>query len=166
MSGRLLRAAGVALLLLLLASCGDAPGYDRASVQGFLARSQAGTFAGATIGKARCPADVPLKEGMRVRCTLAVDDARVPYAVTLRHVHAAHVAVRASLAGVVVPASSLQDYVRSTLSKAAQGAVVDCGAHYLVARVGHTFDCTLALGGQQQPIKVTIKDSQGTMAVG
>lgn len=159
------RVVAAAAGVLLLAGCGDRPGYDRAGVERFLETSQAGTFGDLKPGKATCPPAESLTEGMTVRCTLAVAGSRVPYRVTLRHVHATKVDVTARLDGVVVPATSVRDFVRTTLPKESRGADVDCGGGVIVAKVGQTLDCTLTLGAQTQPIKVTVKDRTGTVGI-
>lgn len=159
------RVAAAAAGVLLLAGCGDRPGYDRAGVEHFLQTSQSGAFGDLKPGRATCPAAASLTEGMTVRCTLAVAGTAVPYRVTLRHVHATKVDVTARLDGVVVPATAVRDFVRSKLPLESRGADVDCGGGLIVAKVGQTRDCTLVLGAQTRPIKVTVKDRAGTVDV-
>jgi hypothetical protein len=167
MSGRLLvRAAVAGSALLVLAGCGERPGYDRASVEGYLARAQSGSYgADAKVGRASCPEKLALKEGMRFTCTLDVSGSAVPYRVRLTHVQARKVTVQASPAGVVLPEVAVRDFVRSTLPRSSKGAGVDCGRRYLVAKVGQTLACKLTLGAQQKDIKVTVRDERGTIAV-
>jgi hypothetical protein len=89
----------------------------------------------------------------------------VPYLVTLRHVHASKVDVTARFDGVVIPATAIRDFVRTTLPRESRGADVDCGGKVIVAKVGQTLDCTLALGAQTQPVKVTVQDRAGTIGI-
>lgn len=159
------RVAAVAFGAFLLAGCGDRPGYDSVSVEHFLETSQAGTFGDLHPGKASCPKVATVTEGMTVRCTLAVAGSEVPYRVTLRHVHATKVDATAKLDGVVVPATAVRDFVRTTLPRESRGADVNCGGGMIVAKVGQTLDCTLTLGAQTQPIKVTVQDQAGTIGI-
>lgn len=166
MSRRWYAAGALAASVVLLAGCGDRPSYDAGAVEDFLAKSQAATFgADLKVGKAHCPADVAVSEGMRLRCTLEVSGAKVPYRVQLRHVHAKKVDATARLDGVVVRSSSVRDFVRGTLPKESKGADVDCGKGVIVAKVGQSLDCTLVLGAQEKPLTVTVTDAQGTVAV-
>ena len=167
MSRRSAYAGLVTLALLGLAGCGEQPGYDSSAVESYLVRSQAATFANGThIGKARCPGDLELKEGMTIRCTLDVGKDAVPYRVRLTHVRARTVTVAASPAGVLMSGRTVRDFVRSTLPKSSSAADVDCGGAYFVAQVGQTLDCRLTLGAQQKPIKLTVKDRSGVVTVG
>ena len=74
--------------------------------------------------------------------------------------------VSAAPDGVLLSGVKVRDFVRTTLPKSSAAADVDCGGPYVVADVGETLDCTLALGAQEQPIKVTVKDKSGVVAVG
>jgi hypothetical protein len=166
MSRVLVRVGVLAGLAVLLAGCGDRPGYDRGAVEHFLATSQAGTFGGdLEVGKASCPKEAAVEEGMTVRCTLAVSGSAVPYRVTLRDVHGKKVKVTAKPDAVIVPGAAVRDFVRTTLPKESKGADVDCGGGVIVAKVGQTLDCTLTLGAQTQPLKVTVTDKAGTIAI-
>lgn len=160
-------AAATAAGLLLLGACGDRPGYESSAVEGYLAHAQSGAF-GPTgrVGKATCPGDLELKEGMSFRCTLDVSGTAVPYRVRLTHVHAKKVSIKASPDGVVVPELAVQAFVRTTLPKSSAAAGVDCGKSFIVAKVGQTLACKLTLGPQERDIKVTVKDERGTIAVG
>lgn len=161
------RGTTLVVAVLVLAGCGESPGYDRASVEGYLAQAQSGAFGSdAKVGRAMCPKHLALKEGMRFRCTLDVSGTAVPYQVRLTHVAGKQVTVHAAPDGVVVPALAVRDYVRSTLPRASRAAGVDCGKSYIVAKVGQTLDCKLTLGAQEKDITVTVKDEQGTVSVG
>jgi len=150
----------------LLAGCGDRPGYDESAVESYLASSQAATFGpSAKVGKASCPGDLELKEGMAFTCKLSVDGARLPYRVRLTHVHDAKISIAAKPDGVILSATKLGEYVGRTLPKTSAGAAVDCGGAYVVAKVGATLPCTLTLGSQETPIKVTVKDESGRVQV-
>ena len=167
MSARLRRTAAVISGLLVLAGCGDRPGYDHAAVESYLVKSQADTFgASAAINKATCPTPLALQEGMSFTCRLEVSGATLPYRVRLTHVRDARVSVSAVPDGVVLTATKLTDFVAGTLPKTAAEAEVDCGGAYVVAKVGATLPCTLTLGSQEQPIKLTVKDRSGTVTVG
>jgi hypothetical protein len=163
----LARAAGAIVGVLLLAGCGDQPGYDHAAVESYLAKSQVDTFgASGKVGDAACPRGLELREGMTFTCKLDVSGARLPYRVRLTHVHEARVSISASPAGVVLSASRIGDFVGSTLPKTSSGAKVDCGGAFVVAKVGDTIACTLTLGSQEQPLKVTVKDDSGQLQIG
>jgi hypothetical protein len=163
---RALTTAALAAGLLAVAACGDRPGYDRDAVESYLVESQGATFApSGTVEKATCPAGLELREGMRFTCRLTVSGARVPYRVRLTHVHDDRVSVTASPDGVLVSGTKLTEAVRGRLPKASAAADVDCGGPYFVAAVGDTVDCTLVLGGQEKPIKVTVEDESGSVSV-
>ena len=47
-----------------------------------------------------------------------------------------------------------------------QEGEVDCGnGAFVVADVGETVDCTLELGRQRKPFKVTVKSKTGTVSI-
>jgi hypothetical protein len=160
------RATGLAVVgLLLLAGCGQSPGYDAAAVESYLATSQAATFAPtAQVSRAACPSDQELREGMTFTCTLSVSGSKLPYRVTLTHVHDT-VEVAAAPAGVIVSGAKLRAFVRTTLPKDSAGAQVDCGGPFVVAAVGSTVDCTLELGSQATPMKVKVLDETGRVSI-
>jgi hypothetical protein len=152
--------------LLVLAGCGDTPGYDAAAVESYLVTSQADTFGATGVDSASCPADRELAEGMQLTCTLKVSGAKLPYRVTLRNVHEPKVTVTAHPDGVLVSGAKLSSFVRSTLPKDAKGADVSCGGPFLVARVGTKVDCALVLGSQEKPLTVTVLDKAGRVSIG
>jgi hypothetical protein len=159
--------AGAAAGTVLLAGCGEKPGLDLSSVEGYLASSQATTYGtDADVGRAHCAGHPALKEGMTLRCTLAVSDASVPYRLTLRHVHSRKVSVDVALDAVVLRAADIRDFVRKQLPKAFAKAGVDCGGDYLVTDVGKTVDCTVSSGAQTQEVTVTVKDAEGRISIG
>lgn len=161
------RAAVVVAGLGLLAGCGESPGYDDTAIESYLASSQHDTFGpAAEVGKASCPGALELREAMTFTCKLEVSGTRVPYRVRLTHVHDTKMSITAAPDGVIVSTSKLRDFVGSTLPKGASGAVVDCGGEFVVAKVGDTLPCTLTLGSQEQPIKVTLKDETGRLSIG
>jgi hypothetical protein len=158
--------AGAIIGVVILAGCGDEPGLDVRAVESYLAGSQASTFgADVEVGKADCPGDHALKEGMVLRCTLAVSDASVPYRLTLRRVRSAKVAVDVALDAVVLRAADIRDHVRGQLPKAFRKANVDCGHELLVTDVGETLDCTLSSGAQSTPLKVRVEDEDGRISI-
>lgn len=153
---------------LLLAGCGESPGYDHAAVEDYLVKTQAATFgSGDTLDKASCPADLDLSEGMTFTCTLHVSGAKLPYRVKLTDVHDEEsVSVNAEPAGVLVSATRLRAHVRTTLPKASAGADLDCGGPFVVATVGKSFDCLLVLGSQAKPLTMKVLDDRGRIQVG
>ena len=167
MNRRLRSLVALGVGLVVVAGCGDRPGYDASAVEKYLVASQGWRFAGAgEVSKASCPSDRDLSEGMTVLCTLTVSGSKVPFKVTLTDVHADKVKVTAAPDGVVISGARLRDVVASSLDTASQKATVDCGgAAFLVAKVGKTVDCTLVLGSQTKPFKVTIKDETGRVAI-
>jgi hypothetical protein len=158
--------AGAALGTVLLAGCGDDPGLDLSAVESYLATSQATTYGSdADVGKAHCAGHPALKEGMTLRCTLAVSDASVPYLLTLHHVYARNVSVDVALDAVVLRAADIRDFVRKQLPKAFAKAGVDCGGDYLVTDVGKTVECTVSSGAQSHPVTVTVEDEEGHVSL-
>ena len=152
--------------LLLLAGCGERPGYDDAAVASYLVKSQSSLFGPAgDKARATCPDDRDLTEGMTVTCTLTVSGAKLPYKVKLTNVHEKRVTVVARPDGVLVSGTKIRAYVRSTLPSTSAGANVDCGGPFVVVDIGKSVDCTLTLGSQEKPIKVTVLDKVGRVSV-
>lgn len=155
-----------AVLAVVLSGCGDEPGVDTEAVEGYLATSQAGAYEGLEVGAPDCPADEDLREDLELACTLTVADVQVPYRVTLRDVESAEVSIEVELERVVVVTSAVQDYVRTLLSEEYAAASVACdGADLVVTDVGETLDCTLALGAEVTPLRVTVEDEAGHVSV-
>jgi hypothetical protein len=162
------RASGAlaVLGLLVLTGCGDAPGFDVHRVEAYLAQDQAHAFgAGIKVGTATCPGHHPLREGMTLRCTLAVGDASVPYRVRLQHVHAAKVKVDVTLDAVVLRGADLASFVRKQLPASFAKAKVDCGDDVLVAQVGQKLSCTVASGAQTETVALLVKDEAGDVTI-
>ena len=158
--------AGAALGVLLVAGCGEDPGLDTATVESYLAGSQAAAFgADAQVGTAHCPGSPALREGMTLRCTLAVSDASVPYRLTLHQVHSTKVTVDVALDAVVLRSADVQDFVQQQLPKTFAQAAVDCGADYVVTDVGETVDCTVSSGAQVKPVSVKVEDEAGRISI-
>jgi hypothetical protein len=150
--------------LLLLAGCGDRPGYDASAVESYLVHQQGGPFSGG-IEKASCPAHHDLQEGMTVRCTVTVSGSRIPYRVKLTHVHDDPVRVTAQPDGVVLSREKLRAVVGLSLPQGAARPAVDCGGPYMVAKVGQSLKCTATLGSQVRTFTVKVKDATGRVSV-
>ena len=150
---------------LLLAGCGDVPGLDSGAVESFVVQSQSSTYGDLEVGPASCSGDDELREGMTVRCSLTVADADVPYRVKLRDVREEKVRADVSLDGVVLLATRVQDYVRSTLPKSFASAEVTCGHQVIVTEVGAALECLLASGAQTEPLTVTVEDAEGHVSI-
>jgi len=158
--------AGAALGVVLVSGCGEDPGLDTAAVESYLAGSQAAAYgADAHVGRAHCPGRPALREGMTLRCTLAVSDASVPYRLTLHKVHSTKVTVHVALDAVVLRSADVQDFVRKQLPKAFAEAAVACGADYLVTDVGKTVECTVSSGAQARPVSVKVEDAEGRISI-
>ena len=152
--------------LLLLAGCGERPGYDDAAVESYLVKSQSSLFGEAgDKAKATCPDDRDLREGMTVTCTLTVSGSKLPYKVKLTNVHDKRVTLVARPDGVLLSGAKIRYFVRSTLPTTSAAANVECGGPFAVVAVGKTVDCTLTLGSQEKPIKVTVLDKVGRVSV-
>lgn len=161
----LTRLAGAGAGLALLAGCGEQPGYDASPVEDYLRSSQAALFGEQEVEKASCPGDLTLLEGMTFTCTLTVAGADLPFRVTLSGVRTEEVTVRARPAGVLLAADRVRDHVRTTLPRTFEGADVDCGGAYVVAKVGAELSCRLTLGSQVKPLTVTVRDEEGRVTV-
>lgn len=160
------RYAGWALVGgLLLTGCGDQPGLDASAVESYLVQSQTSVLEGLEIGDASCPDDAELREAMTLKCTLAVEDATVPYRVRLRDVREEKVRVDVSLDAVVLLAEEVQRFLRSTLPKEFRSADVTCGSAVIVTDVGETLDCTLASGPQTKPVTIRVEDAAGNISI-
>lgn len=159
------RAVAMMALGLLLAGCGDVPGMDTGAVERFVLESQSSTYGDLEVGPATCSGGDELREGMTVRCALTVADADVPYRVKLRDVREEKVRADVSLDGVVLLATRIQEYVRSTLPKSFASAEVTCGHEVIVTEVGAALDCLLASGAQTEPLTVTVEDAEGHVSI-
>lgn len=158
--------AGAVLGSVLVTGCGDDPGLDVAALEAYLAGSQAETFGSdADVGRADCPGHPDLREGVQLRCTLAVSDASVPYRLTLHHVHSARVSVDVALQAVVLRSADVRDFVRQQLPEAFRHAGVDCGGDLLVTDVGASVTCTVSSGAQTEPVSITVDDEEGHISM-
>jgi hypothetical protein len=153
---------------MLVAGCGDTPRYQARAVEAYLVTSQRPAFSGgAQVEKAKCPADLELREGMSFVCTLTVSGAELPYRVRLTQVHAPRsLTVRARPDGVLFSKDRVTEFVAKKLPRSAQGSVVDCGGEYFVAKVGSTVDCMLRLGSQHDPLELKVLDEAGRLSTG
>ena len=164
MTGRL-RVVCALLVGLVVAGCGDVPGMDTGAVERFVLQSQSSTYGDLEVGPATCAGDDELREGMTVRCTLTVADADVPYRVKLRDVRAEKVRADVALDGVVLLATRIQQYVRSTLPESFASAEVTCGHEVIVTEVGADLECLLASGAQTEPLTLTVEDAEGHVSI-
>jgi hypothetical protein len=153
-------------MLMLLAGCGDRPGYDASAVEGYLLHMQNSPFANlAIIDKAKCPAHHDLSEGMTVRCTITVSGSKIPYRVTLTNVNDDPVTVSAKPDGVVLSRDKLRQVIGLSLPQGAAKAAVDCGGPFMVAHVGQSLKCQATLGSQVRTFTVKVKDTTGRVSV-
>jgi hypothetical protein len=170
----------VALLLMaLLAACGG--GEERRAtaapperlvgtddVERLLVSTQRRKSPRLKIGDASCPDRVRLANGTRFTCTVQIEGARAPYAVTLRDVDAAKATGRFAVAPAkpIIDVSQVVGLIRSELQPTARGATVSCGAAKVrVVEVGATIPCTITLGDAVQKVSAVVKDLQGTVTV-
>jgi hypothetical protein len=150
--------------LLLLAGCGDRPGYDPSAVESYLVHQHGGAFPDG-IERASCPAHRDLHEGMTVRCTVTVSGSKIPYLVRLTHVHDDAVRVSAHPDGVVLSREKLRAVIGLSWEKGAARPAVDCGGPYMVAKVGQSLTCKATLGSQVRTFTVQVKDATGRVSV-
>jgi hypothetical protein len=130
-------------------------------------QSQAAAYGGdADVGPADCAGHPALREGMSLRCTLAVADVSVPYRLTLHHVHSSKVRVDVALDAVVIRTADVRDFLRAQLPKAFAHARVECGDDdYVVTDVGKTLGCTVASGAQSTSVTVKVEDEDGRVSI-
>ena len=150
--------------LLLLAGCGDRPGYDASAVESYLVHMHGAPFSDG-IDKASCPSHHDVSEGMTVRCTLTVSGSKIPYRVRLTNVHDDPVTVSAEPDGVVLSRDKLRAVIGLSLPKGAARPAVDCGGSYMVAKVGQSLKCKATLGSQVSTFTVKVKDATGRVSV-
>jgi len=169
----------VALVLAaLLAGCGGgaergtAPARNElvgtADVERLLVSTQKRKSPKLRVGAASCPDQVPLANGTRFTCTIQIEDAEAPYAVTLRDVDAAGATGRFALAPAkpIIDVSRIVRLIRGKLQPAARDATVRCGAAKVrVVEVGATIACTITLGDTVQKVDAVVEDLRGTVVV-
>jgi len=156
--------AAAAAAVLLLSACGDQPGFDPQAVEDFLVSSQQSRYQPGDDLEAVCPYDLKLEEGMTFACTLTASGTDIPYRVQLTRVREADPTVQVETAALVVPETTVQIYVVSSLPATARGAKLDCGSSYVVVEAGDDFMCYLSLGGQQREVTLTA-DEQGAVTI-
>jgi hypothetical protein len=170
----------VALLLVaLLAACGGGEGRGATTapperlvgtddVERLLVSTQRRKSPKLKIGEASCPDQVRLANGTRFTCTVQIEGAKAPYAVTLRDVDAAEATGRFAVAPAkpIIDVSRVVGLIRRELQPTARGATVSCGAAKVrVVEVGATISCTITLGDAVQKVSAVVKDLQGTVVV-
>jgi hypothetical protein len=170
----------VALLLIaLLAACGGSRGRPATTappdrlvgtddVERLLVSTQKRRSPKLKIGAASCPDRVRLANGTRFTCTVQIEGATAPYAVTLRDVDAAKASGRFALAPAkpIIDVSRVVGLIRRELQPTARGATVSCGtAKVRVVEVGGRIACTITLGDAVQKVSAVVKDLQGTVVV-
>ncbi len=166
------------LLVALLAGCGGAgkraapPARDElvgtGEVERLLVSTQKRKSPGLRVGAASCPDQVRLANGTTFTCTVQIEGARAPYAVTLRDVDAAKATGRFALAPAkpIIDVSRIVGLIRGKLRPSARGAAVRCGpAKVRVVEVGGSIACTITLGDAVQRVTAVVKDLQGTVVV-
>jgi len=166
------------VLLALLGACGGAeragPGGQPAALVGtadverLLVSTQRRRSPGLRVGTASCPDQVRLADGTRFTCTVRIEGADAPYAVTLRDVDAAEATGRFALepAKPIIDVARIVGLIRGKLQPTARGASVRCGAARVrVVEVGATIGCTITLGDAVQKVTAVVKDRKGTVVI-
>jgi hypothetical protein len=166
-------------LAATLAACGGerrppagAPARDElvgtAEVERLLVSTQRRRSPKLRVGSAHCPDQVRLANGTRFTCTVRIEDATAPYAVTLRDVDAAAATGRFALqpAKPIIDVSRVVGLIRGMLQPTARGARVRCGAAKVrVVEVGASIACTITLDAAVQKVRAVVKDLEGTVVV-
>jgi hypothetical protein len=166
-------------LVAMVAACGGdqrrpatAPARDElvgtADVERLLVSTQRRRSPRLRVGPARCPDQVRLANGTRFTCTVRIEDATAPYAVTLRDVDAAAATGRFALqpAKPIIDVSRVVGLIRDMLQPTARGATVRCGAARVrVVEVGASIACTITLDDAVQKVRAVVKDLEGTVVV-
>ena len=161
------RVLPIALLAMLsLAACGG-NAYDQAKVEKFLAQSQEGKVRGLKLGKATCPKDVKLTEGVTFRCTLLIAGVAAPYKVTLTNVKADKVTITGEPAKALISTQAAVDFVTGQLNaSAAKRAKVRCskaGEQVIIAAPGTQIGCIVAIDGKQLQAVLVVDDTKGSV---
>ena len=165
-------------LLVSLAACGGAArppaAPDRealvgtADVERLLVSTQKRKSPKLRVGAASCPDQVRLANGTRFTCTVWIEGATAPYAVTLRDVDAAGTGGRFALqpAKPIIDVTRIVSLIRSKLQPTARAATVRCGAAKVrVVEIGASIGCTITLGDAVQKVTAVVKDLEGTVVV-
>jgi hypothetical protein len=124
------------------------------------------------VGAASCPDQVRLANGTRFTCTVRIEGATAPYAVTLRDVDAAGTGGRFALQPTKPTSQAdhrrhrIVSLIRSKLQPTARAATVRCGAAKVrVVEIGASIGCTITLGDAVQKVTAVVKDLEGTVVV-
>jgi Domain of unknown function (DUF4333) len=165
-------------LLVSLAACGGADrapaAPDRealvgtADVERLLVSTQKRKSPKLRVGAASCPDQVRLANGTKFTCTVRIEGATAPYAVTLRDVDAAGATGRFALqpAKPIIDVTRIVSLIRSKLQPTARGADVRCGAAKVrVVDIGASIACTITLGDAAQKVTAVVKDLEGTVVI-
>lgn len=153
-------------LALALTGCADQAPFDPSVVESYLQTSQAVVFPEEDVGAAACPDQVPLREGVRIDCTLQVAGQEVPYEVRLTNVAGDRVTIEAEPRGTLIPLDGAEQYVLESLPPDTDGATVTCGEGAVaVVQPGATITCTVALGSETEPVVLEVLDEAGTVRI-
>ena len=162
---RTLALAAVAAALLVV-SCSTSNSYDQAKIEAGLLKVEAGHFGSLTVGKASCPADEKLTEGVSFTCTIALEGVAAPFRVTLTDVKASKIHLEAVNAKAIIPASSAEAFVEKNLDAGSAGAKATCGdAKVILSNPGDVITCKLVKGSQTGEVKLKVKDIKGNVSV-
>jgi Domain of unknown function (DUF4333) len=165
-------------VLVLLTACGGPGGrpatpagdglVGTADVERLLVSTQRRKSPKLRVGAANCPDQVRLANGTRFTCTVQIEGARAPYAVTLRDVDATRATGRFALepAKPIIDVTRIVGLIRTKLQPGAGGAEVRCGtAKVRVVDIGGTIACTITVGDAVQKVTAVVKDLKGTVVV-
>lgn len=164
----------IALLLLgalAVSACSASIGgknYDASKVEDFLVKSQEGKIGGLTLGKATCPKDVKIVEGVTFTCTLVIADADAPYKVTITNVDKDKANIHAAPAKALISVAAANAFVQKNLKDSAAGATVDCsegGQKLIISDPGDKIACKVSLGGQSDTVDLLVKDTKGNIVI-
>jgi hypothetical protein len=156
---------GAALLLTaalgatLPAGCAADRDLKTPEVEALILDDLEGKYGEAEVGDARCPEEIPAKEGERFRCTARVGDAEVPYRVELTAIDGTTVRVAVDAEKIVFLTEQIEEFVREDLPPEQQGAEVRCGdAEVQLFDDGDTFGCTKLLPDGEQGVLYRVVD--------
>jgi hypothetical protein len=121
------------------------------------------------VGTAHCSGNLAATSGSKVTCTVLVDGVSVPWTFTATGRHGGKLSYTVRNTQPVIDFAKAEIVVKSRLTTAAEAATVHCGAPgghpVLVAPVGATFPCTLALGASSRTVTLRIDDLDGNAHV-
>ena len=157
----------LACALAILAACsGGSSTLDSKEVERTIRTQLRRDFAGATVGAAKCPAQIKKQTGKQFNCTAAVGNEPVPITVTQTDRDPGFRVVREV---AVLDVGKVQDFVQTQYDQQVGVQVTaSCapGKSVLVAKPQTTIPCTVTDSqGTTDTVQVLVSDTSGNIKI-